>query len=48
MPIVSAAAGALKIVGIRIARAKAEMRHGENYYRVQSSNQGNEDRTDIV
>ena len=28
MPIVSAAAGALKIVGIRIARAKAEMRHG--------------------
>ena len=33
MPIVSAAvAGALKIVGIRIARAKAEMRHGGKYH----------------
>ena len=49
MPIVSAVvAGALKIVEIRIALVKAGMRHGGNYYRVQSSNQGNEDRTDIV
>jgi len=33
MPIVSAVvAGALKIVGIRIARAKAEMRHGGKYH----------------
>ena len=32
MPIVSAAAGALKIVEIRIARVKAEMRHGGKYH----------------
>ena len=33
MPIVSAVvAGALKIVEIRIARVKAEMRHGGNYH----------------
>ena len=32
MPIVSAAAGALNIVEIRIARVKAEMRHGGKYY----------------
>jgi len=32
MPIVSAAAGAPKIVGIRIARVNAEMRQGGKYH----------------